>query len=434
MINGRSGAPGLNPVAKIWQHHVVFFSSFINAAAWLCVSKQETHRWFAASDVITADNSWGQISCCVKVAASSGFFMTGCWSTVPSTCISSKVLSFSAAPVMQACQKNPLEGLLSNVFSRTCVCGPKSPLKGSGGNSRIGLLYLMPTQSLWKAHKRTRTHCSAVLTLYGYTQVVFHAFAEIPRNSGCAGAEMTAAGVKSKLREALVWCSLSSVLQFLGSFLEHKCELSQSVSVQWCVFSRSNQTQSTEDIRRHWAHGGHAVGAGHVSGPGLVHLLLLHLERTQVNWQGETNCAVCIWHHIPLFKLYRWRLCSDSGGMCAVSFQTGRLKHFALLSSEKVKWILSFNCEAKRCRHHLLLPFPHHTFLELSLAAVGRTVETWLGGLGSPENLLIDSVRQNEQRDKVRHRGGRKRVRRKEERCVRKNEWVHIVHDCGGNN
>lgn len=65
---------------------------------------------------------------------------------------------------------------------------------------------------------------------------------------------------------------------------------------------------------------------------------------------------------------------------------------------------------------------------------MGRTVETWLGGLGSPENLLIDSVRQNEQRDKVRHRGGRKRVRRKEERCVRKNEWVHIVHDCGGNN
>lgn len=50
-----------------------------------------------------------------------------------------------------------------------------------------------------------------------------------------------------------------------------------------------NQTQSAEDIRWYWAHGRNALGAGHVSGLGMVHLLLLHLERTQVNWQGEAK-------------------------------------------------------------------------------------------------------------------------------------------------
>lgn len=56
-----------------------------------------------------------------------------------------------------------------------------------------------------------------------------------------------------------------------------------------CVFSWSNQTQSTQDIRWYRAHGRDALGAGHVSGSGLVHLLLLHLEGTQVNWQGENK-------------------------------------------------------------------------------------------------------------------------------------------------
>lgn len=50
-----------------------------------------------------------------------------------------------------------------------------------------------------------------------------------------------------------------------------------------------NQTQGPEDIRWYRAHGWDALGASHVSGLGLVHLLLLHLERTQVNWQGATE-------------------------------------------------------------------------------------------------------------------------------------------------
>lgn len=58
-----------------------------------------------------------------------------------------------------------------------------------------------------------------------------------------------------------------------------------------------NQTQSAEDIRWYWAHGRNTLGAGHVSGLGMVHLLLLHLERTQVNRQGEAKqhvYCVCV--------------------------------------------------------------------------------------------------------------------------------------------
>lgn len=69
-----------------------------------------------------------------------------------------------------------------------------------------------------------------------------------------------------------------------------------------------NQTQSAEDIRWYWAHGRNALGAGHVSGLGMVHLLLLHLERTQVNWQGEAKqhmLAVhaweCVWDDVCVF-------------------------------------------------------------------------------------------------------------------------------------
>lgn len=68
-----------------------------------------------------------------------------------------------------------------------------------------------------------------------------------------------------------------------------------------CLVSGLKQTQSTEDIRWHRAHGVNALGAGHVSGPGLVHLLLLHLEGTQVYWQGKTE-------H-----------CSGERGMCSLA-------------------------------------------------------------------------------------------------------------------
>lgn len=78
--------------------------------------------------------------------------------------------------------------------------------------------------------------------------------------------------------KSIVWNRISWVKMWSNN---HLCSLCQ------------NQTQSVEDIRWYWAHGRDALGAGHVPGSGLVHLLLLHLEGTQVNWQGETNACHC---------------------------------------------------------------------------------------------------------------------------------------------
>lgn len=62
------------------------------------------------------------------------------------------------------------------------------------------------------------------------------------------------------------------------------------------IISKSvpNQTESAENIRWNRAHGWNALGAGHVPGSGLVHLLFLHLERTQVNWQGKTRVCMLL--------------------------------------------------------------------------------------------------------------------------------------------
>lgn len=84
-----------------------------------------------------------------------------------------------------------------------------------------------------------------------------------------------------------------------------------------------NQTQSAEDIRWYWAHGRNTLGAGHVSGLGMVHLLLLHLERTQVNRQGEAKqhvYCVCVFS-VRVAITWTWRAVSAAcSGLTDVSF------------------------------------------------------------------------------------------------------------------
>lgn len=130
---------------------------------------------------------------------------------------------------------------------------------------------------------------------------------------------------KSKNKQEQLCFPMHSMLFWLFFF---GCLIQQQDTQTKTIVFVPNQTQSAEDIRWYWAHGRNTLGAGHVSGLGMVHLLLLHLERTQVNRQGEaeqlmfTVCA-CVFSksckHMDvqssvcsLFWLDRCRFCSRS--------------------------------------------------------------------------------------------------------------------------
>lgn len=49
------------------------------------------------------------------------------------------------------------------------------------------------------------------------------------------------------------------------------------------------QAKSAENILRYWSHWLSELGPSYLSGHCMGHLLLLHLEGSQVYWQGETS-------------------------------------------------------------------------------------------------------------------------------------------------
>lgn len=132
-----------------------------------------------------------------------------------------------------------------------------------------------------------------------------------------------------------------------AAFVAHMCsELIHNVNLLYkiSVFFSPNQTQSTEDIRWYWAHGGNALGTGHVSGLGLVHLLLLHLERTQVNWQGEANtftmhACLCVWERKAVIFQKEYHVGVLHCGLFSLwEFEQVLSEIFILHSDAKSKW------------------------------------------------------------------------------------------------
>lgn len=93
----------------------------------------------------------------------------------------------------------------------------------------------------------------------------------------------------------------------------------------WLVCCCALQETSAENFLGHWWNRLFKLGPGYMSGCCMDPLLLLHLERSQVHWQGETSSSF----------LLRYLICRNND-------ISGKFKHASWTVAAKICLVLNF--------------------------------------------------------------------------------------------